>query len=53
MRAGSRLTPRTYVHQIALMKDEIRRLSELVQSFLNYGKPIEIHPSPADLRGNR
>src|SRR5580658_8232633 len=41
----------TYVHQIALMKDEIRRLSELVQSFLNYGKPIEIHPSPADLRG--
>jgi len=41
----------TYVHQIALMKDEIRRLSELVQSFLNYGKPIEIHPSPADVRG--
>ncbi len=40
----------TYVHQIALMKDEIRRLSELVQSFLNYGKPIEIHPSPADIR---
>jgi len=40
-----------YVHQIALMKDEIRRLSELVQSFLNYGKPIEIHPSPADVRG--
>jgi signal transduction histidine kinase len=41
----------TYVHQIALMKDEIRRLSELVQSFLNYGKPIEIHPSPADVKG--
>ena len=40
----------TYVHQIALMKDEIRRLSELVQSFLNYGKPIEIHPAPTDLR---
>src|SRR5579872_6713635 len=40
----------TYVHQIALMKDEIRRLSELVQSFLNYGKPIEIHPSPANIR---
>jgi len=39
-----------YVHQIALMKDEIRRLSELVQSFLNYGKPIEIHPSPANVR---
>ncbi len=48
-----RLSPDTdtYVHQIALMKDEIRRLSELVQSFLNYGKPIEIHPSPADVRG--
>ena len=40
------------MHQIALMKDEIRRLSELVQSFLNYGKPIEIHPV-ADRRANR
>ena len=37
------------VHQIGLMKDEIRRLSELVQSFLNYGKPIEIRPSPTNI----
>lgn len=40
----------TFTHQIGLMKDEIRRLSELVQSFLNYGKPIEIHPAPSDIR---
>ena len=31
-----------FLHQIAIMKDEIRRLSGLVQSFLHYGKPIEI-----------
>lgn len=37
-------------HQIGLMKDEIRRLSELVQSFLNYGKPIEIHPASTDVK---
>ncbi len=51
-RYSRRLEPDTdtYVHQIALMKDEIRRLSELVQSFLNYGKPIEIHPAPTDVR---
>ncbi len=39
-----------FVRQIVLMKDEIRRLSELVQSFLTYGKPIEIHPAPADVK---
>jgi signal transduction histidine kinase len=39
-----------FVHQIGLMKDEIRRLSELVQSFLNYGKPIEIRPAPTDVK---
>ena len=32
------------------MKDEIHRLSELVQSFLHYGQPIEIHPAPTDVR---
>jgi signal transduction histidine kinase len=39
-----------FVRQLQLMKDEVRRLSELVQSFLNYGKPIEIHPAPTDVR---
>ncbi len=39
-----------FLHQIGLMKDEIRRLSELVQSFLSYGKPIEIHPAPTDVK---
>jgi signal transduction histidine kinase len=32
------------------MKDEIHRLSEMVQTFLHYGKPIEIHPAPTDVR---
>src|SRR6266851_242136 len=35
---------------LAIMKDEIRRLSEMVQSFLHYGQPIEIRPAPTDLR---
>ena len=48
--APARARDRNFLHQIAMMKDEIRRLSELVQSFLNYGKPIEIHPAPTDLR---
>ncbi|MBF6570687.1 MAG: HAMP domain-containing histidine kinase [Candidatus Binataceae bacterium] len=39
-----------FLHQIAMMKDEIRRLAELIQSFLHYGKPIEIHPAPTDVR---
>ncbi len=39
-----------FTNQIGLMKDEIRRLSELVQSFLSYGKPVEIHPAPTDVR---
>src|SRR5271170_1223829 len=39
-----------FTHQIGLMKDEIRRLSELVQSFLNYGRPIEIHRAPSDVK---
>jgi signal transduction histidine kinase len=39
-----------FVHQIGLMKDEIRRLSELVQSFLNYGKPIEIRTARTDVK---
>jgi signal transduction histidine kinase len=32
------------------MKDEVHRLSELIQSFLNYGRPIEVHPAPTDVR---
>ncbi len=39
-----------FVRQLGMMKDELRRLSELVQSFLQYGKPIEIHPAPTDVR---
>ena len=35
-----------FLHQLVIMKDEMRRLSELVQSFLHYGKPIEIFPTP-------
>lgn len=36
--------------QLGVMKDEVHRLSELIQSFLNYGRPIEIHPAPTDVR---
>jgi signal transduction histidine kinase len=32
------------------MKDEVRRLSDMVQTFLHYGQPIEIHPAPTDVR---
>ncbi|HVN89653.1 MAG TPA: HAMP domain-containing sensor histidine kinase [Candidatus Binataceae bacterium] len=39
-----------FQHQIAIMKEEIKRLSEMVQTFLHYGQPIEIHPAPTDLR---
>ena len=39
-----------FMRQIAMIKDEIRRLSELTQSFLIYGRPIEIHPAPTDVR---
>ncbi|HLW70252.1 MAG TPA: HAMP domain-containing sensor histidine kinase [Candidatus Binataceae bacterium] len=39
-----------FLHQIAIMKDEIRRLAEMVQTFLQYGQPIEIHPAPTDMR---
>ncbi|HEV2171201.1 MAG TPA: ATP-binding protein [Candidatus Binatus sp.] len=38
-----------FLHQLVIMKDEMRRLSELVQSFLQYGKPIEIFPKPTDV----
>jgi signal transduction histidine kinase len=38
-----------FLHQLVIMKDEMRRLSELVQSFLHYGKPIEIFPAPTDV----
>ncbi|MGH8013531.1 MAG: ATP-binding protein [Candidatus Binataceae bacterium] len=40
----------TFLHQIAIMKDEVRRLSEMVQTFLHYGQPIEIFPAPTDIR---
>ena len=40
-----------FMRQLVIMKDEVRRLSEMVQTFLHYGQPIEIHPSPTDLRG--
>jgi signal transduction histidine kinase len=36
--------------QLGIMKDEVHRLSELIQSFLSYGRPIEIHPGPTDVR---
>ncbi len=39
-----------YLAQIAIMKDEVRRLSDMVQTFLHYGQPIEIHPAPIDVR---
>lgn len=39
-----------YLRQLKIMKDEIHRLSEMVQTFLHYGKPIEIHPAPTDVR---
>jgi len=38
-----------FLHQLVIMKDEMRRLAELVQSFLHYGRPIEIHPMPTDV----
>jgi signal transduction histidine kinase len=39
-----------FLRQLSMMKDEIRRLVELIQSFLHYGKPIEINPAPTDVR---
>jgi signal transduction histidine kinase len=51
-RYGSQL-PRgrdDFLRQLGIMKDEVRRLSEMVQTFLHYGQPIEIFPAPTDLR---
>jgi signal transduction histidine kinase len=39
-----------FLRQLGIMKDEVHRLSDLIQTFLHYGKPIEIHPAPTDLR---
>jgi signal transduction histidine kinase len=39
-----------FLHQLGMMREEIRRLVELIQSFLHYGRPIEIHPAPTDVR---
>jgi len=52
MRYGPQLSPGRdeFLHQLGMMKDEIRRLSEMVQTFLHYGQPIEIFPAPTDLR---
>ena len=38
-----------FLRQLGIMKDEMRRLADLVQSFLHYGKPIEIFPEPTDV----
>ncbi len=38
-----------FLNQLVIMKDEMRRLANLVQSFLHYGKPIEIFPTPTDV----
>jgi signal transduction histidine kinase len=38
-----------FLRQLGIMKDEMHRLSEMVQSFLHYGKPIEIFPAPTDV----
>ncbi len=39
-----------FLRQLGMMKDEIHRLSELIQSFLHYGKPIEVRTAPTDIR---
>jgi signal transduction histidine kinase len=39
-----------FMRQLVIMKDEVRRLNDMVQTFLHYGQPIEIHPAPTDLR---
>jgi len=40
----------SFLRQVAMIKDEVRRLSALIQNFLDYGKPIEIRPAPTDVR---
>ena len=39
-----------FLRQLGMMKGEIHRLSELIQSFLHYGKPIEVRTAPTDVR---
>jgi nitrogen fixation/metabolism regulation signal transduction histidine kinase len=39
-----------FTRQLGMMKDEIRRMSDMVQTFLHYGQPIEIFPAPTDIR---
>ena len=39
-----------FLHQLGMIKDEIKRLAEMVQTFLHYGQPIEVFPAPTDLR---
>lgn len=52
MRYGPQLSRgrQDFLHQLEMIKDEIKRLSEMVQTFLHYGQPIEIFPAPTDLR---
>ena len=45
-----RADAKSSMRQLKIMKDEIHRLSEMVQTFLHYGQPIEIHPAPTDVR---
>jgi signal transduction histidine kinase len=39
-----------FLRQLGMIKDEIHRLSELIQSFLHYGKPIDVKTAPTDVR---
>jgi signal transduction histidine kinase len=52
MRYGPQLSRgrEDFLHQLGIIKDEIKRLSEMVQTFLHYGQPIEVFPAPTDLR---
>jgi len=52
MRYGPQLSRgrEDFLHQLGMIKDEIKRLSEMVQTFLHYGQPIEIFRAPTDLR---
>src|SRR5260370_41098023 len=39
-----------FLHQLVIMKNEMRRLADLVESFLPYWKPVESFRAPTDLR---
>ncbi len=50
-RYASQLTQdrENFLKQLAMMKGEIHRLTQLMHGFLQYGKPIEIYRAPTDL----